>query len=155
MWLFCVQIRIFPIIATNDIRGMVLPALTLGGHMMSTVARFTRSSVMEAMKEDYTRTARAKGLRERTVVYKHVLKNSMIPVITIVGMQFGVMLGGAVLIETVFGYSGLGLLLYESINYRDYTVLQTLVLIFSLHFVVINLLVDILYAVVNPEIRLD
>ena len=152
---FCVKLKWFPIVPTGTLRGLILPAFTLGAYMMSTVARFTRSSIIEALKEDYTRTARAKGLRERTVIYKHVLKNSMIPVITIVGMQFGVMLGGAVLVESVFGYSGLGLLLIESINYRDYTMLQTLVLIFSLHFVVINLLVDVLYAVVNPEIRLD
>ena len=151
--LFCVKLQVLPIVTTGW-QGMILPAFTLGAFMMSTVARFTRSSIIEALKEDYTRTARAKGLKESTVIYKHVLKNSIIPVITIVGLEFGVMLGGAVLVESVFGYSGLGSLLIESINYRDYTTLQTLVLIFSLHFVVINLLVDILYAAVNPEIRL-
>lgn len=152
--LFCVKLKLFPIVPDGSLKGLILPAFTLGAFLASTVARFTRSSIIEALKEDYTRTARAKGLRERTVIYKHVLKNSMIPVITIVGMQFGVMLGGAVLVESVFGYSGVGSLLIESINYRDYTMLQTLVLIFSLHFVVINLLVDIFYAAVNPEIRL-
>ena len=123
--------------------------------MMAAVARFTRSSVIETMKEDYIRTARAKGLRERTVIYRHVLKNSMIPVITIVGLNFGVMLGGAVIVESVFGYSGIGMLLVDSINFRDYPMIQMLILIFSLHFVVINLIVDLLYAVVNPEIRLS
>lgn len=152
--LFCVKLKLFPIVSNGSLSGLILPAFTLGAFMCSTVARFTRSSIIEALKEDYTRTARAKGLRERTVIYKHVLRNSMIPVITIVGMQFGVMLGGAVLVESVFGYSGLGTLLVESINYRDYATLQILVLIFSLHFVLINLLVDILYATVNPEIRL-
>ena len=107
------------------------------------------------MKEDYVRTARAKGLKEKTIVYRHVLKNSMIPVITIVGLNFGVMLGGAVIVESVFGYSGIGMLLVDSINFRDYPMIQMLILIFSLHFVVINLIVDLLYAVVNPEIRLS
>lgn len=153
--LFCVKLRVFPIVPDGSLKSLILPAFTLGAYMMSTVARFMRSSIMEALKEDYTRTARAKGLRERTVIYKHVLRNSLIPVITIVGMQFGVMLGGAVLVESVFGYSGIGLLLIDSITYRDYTTLQMLVLIISLHFVVINLLVDIIYAVINPEIRLD
>ncbi len=152
---FCVKLHWFPIIPDGSFRSMILPSFTLGAYMMSTVARFMRSSIMEALKEDYTRTARAKGLKERTVIYKHVLRNSVIPVITIVGMQFGVMLGGAVLVESVFGYSGIGLLLLDAINYRDYTTLQALVLLISLHFVVINLLVDILYAVVNPEIRYD
>ncbi len=153
--ILCVKLHLFPIIPDGTFRGMVLPAFTLGAYMMSTVARFMRSSVIEALKEDYTRTARAKGLKERTVIYKHVLRNSVIPVITIIGMQLGVMLGGAVLVESVFGYSGIGLLLLDSIKYRDYTTLQMLILIISFHVVAINLLVDLLYAVVNPEIRYD
>ena len=152
---FCVKLGVFPIISSGDIRGLILPSITLGAYMMAAVARFTRSSVIETMKEDYIRTARAKGLRERTVIYRHVLKNSMIPVITIVGLNFGVMLGGAVIVESVFGYSGIGMLLVDSINFRDYPMIQMLILIFSLHFVVINLIVDLLYAVVNPEIRLS
>ena len=151
----CVNLRIFPIISSGDFRGLVLPAFTLGAYMMAAVARFTRSSVIETMKEDYIRTARAKGLKEKAVIYRHVLKNSMIPVITIVGLNFGVMLGGAVIVESVFGYSGIGMLLVDSINFRDYPVIQMLILIFSLHFVVINLIVDVLYAVLNPEIRLS
>lgn len=151
----CVNLGIFPIISSGDLKGLILPSFTLGAYMMSTVARFTRSSVIESMKEDYVRTARAKGLKERAIVYRHVLKNSMIPVITIVGLNFGVMLGGAVIVESVFGYSGIGMLLVDSINFRDYPMIQMLILIFSLHFVVINLIVDLLYAVVNPEIRLS
>ena len=152
---FCVKLGVFPIISSGDIRGLILPSITLGAYMMAAVARFIRSSVIETMKEDYIRTARAKGLRERTVIYRHVLKNFMIPVITIVGLNFGVMLGGAVIVESVFGYSGIGMLLVDSINFRDYPMIQMLILIFSLHFVVINLIVDLLYAVVNPEIRLS
>lgn len=152
--LFCVKLKIFPIMPDGSFKSLILPAFTMGAYMMSTVARFMRSAIMEALKEDYTRTARAKGLRERTVIYKHVLRNSIIPVITIIGMQFGVMLGGAVLVESVFGYSGIGLLLVDSITYRDYPTLQMLILIISLHLVVINMLIDVLYAVVNPEIRL-
>ena len=153
--IFCVNLGIFPIVSSGDIKGLILPAFTLGAYMMSTVARFMRSSIIETMKEDYVRTSRAKGLKERTIIYRHVLKNSMIPVITIVGLNFGVMLGGAVIVESVFGYSGIGMLLVESINFRDYPMIQMLILIFSLHFVVINMIVDILYAVVNPEIRLS
>ena len=153
IFVFCVKLKWFSIVPDGSLRSLILPAFTLGAYMMSTVARFMRSSIIEALKEDYTRTARAKGLRERTIIYKHVLRNSIIPVLTIIGMQFGVMLGGAVMIETVFGYSGIGKLLIDSINYRDYPLLQMLILLISLHYVVINMLVDVLYAVVNPEIR--
>ncbi|MCI8608429.1 MAG: ABC transporter permease [Firmicutes bacterium] len=153
--LFCVKLNLVPIVPDGSLKSMILPAFTLGVSLMATVARFMRSSIIEALKEDYTRTARAKGLKERTVIYKHVLKNSLLPVITIVGMQFSVMLGGSVLVESVFGYNGIGLLLVDSINYRDYSVLQMLILIISLHLVVINLIVDMLYAALNPEIRLE
>lgn len=107
------------------------------------------------MKEDYIRTARAKGLRERTVIWKHAFRNAMISVVTVVGLQFGFLLGGSVVTESVFAFPGLGSLLVESVNYRDYNAIQSLILIFSLHFVVINLVVDILYALLNPEIKLN
>lgn len=153
--LFGVKLKILPITGAATWRHMILPALTLGIGLSATVARFTRSSVIEALKEDYTRTARAKGLHEKVVVWKHVFRNSMISVVTVVGLQFGHLLGGSVLVEAVFGYPGLGSLMVDSISFRDYTTIQVLILIFSLHFVVINLLVDLLYAVLNPEIRYE
>ena len=123
--------------------------------MAAVVARFTRSSLIEVLKEDYIRTARAKGIKEKIVVWKHAFRNSMISVVTVIGLQFGFLLGGSVITESVFAYPGLGSLLIESVNYRDYPAIQSLILIFSLHFIVINLLVDILYAMLNPEIQLS
>lgn len=107
------------------------------------------------MKEDYIRTARAKGLREKSVIWKHAFRNAMISVVTVVGLQFGFLLGGSVVTESVFAFPGLGSLLVESVNYRDYNAIQSLILIFSLHFILINLVVDILYALLNPEIKLN
>ncbi len=107
------------------------------------------------MKEDYIRTARAKGLKEKTVTWGHAFRNSMISVVTVVGLQFGFLLGGSVVTEAVFAFPGLGQLLIESVNYRDYPAIQSLILLFSLQFIIINLVVDILYAVLNPEIKLS
>lgn len=149
--IFAVNLGILP--ATGD--NIILPAFTLGAPVAAIIARFTRSSVVEILKEDYVRTARAKGLKEKVVIWGHVFRNAMIPVITIVGLQFGFLLGGSVVTESVFGYPGIGNLLIESVNFRDYTMIQSLILIFSLNFIVINFVVDILYAVVNPEIELN
>ena len=150
--LFSVKLKWFPVSGSDTWKHMVLPVLTLGTGLSATIARFTRSSIIEAMKGDYTRTARAKGLSESTVIWKHVFRNSMISVVTVVGLQFGHLLGGSVLVEAVFGLSGLGSLMVDSINNRDYFMIQALILIFALNFVVINLLVDLLYAALNPEI---
>ena len=150
--LFSVKLRWFPVSGSDTWKHMVLPVLTLGTGLSATIARFTRSSIIEAMKGDYTLTARAKGLSESTVIWKHVFRNSMISVVTVVGLQFGHLLGGSVLVEAVFGLSGLGSLMVDSINNRDYFMIQALILIFALNFVVINLLVDLLYAALNPEI---
>ena len=133
----------------------MLPGIALGTSIAAIIARFTRSSIIEVMKEDYIRTARAKGLREKTVIWKHAFRNAMISVVTVVGLQFGFLLGGSVVTESVFAFPGLGSLLVESVNYRDYNAIQSLILIFSLHFIVINLVVDILYALLNPEIKLS
>ena len=130
-----------------------MPAFTLGGWLAATVTRFTRSAMLESLKEDYVRTARAKGLKENVVVWKHAFRNSLISVITIIGVSFGDLLGGAVLVESVFAYPGIGSLLVSSINFRDYAVVQALILIISANYVIINFIVDIMYAVVNPEIR--
>ncbi len=152
---FSVKLRWFPTTGVGSWKNLVLPAIALGTSIAAIIARFTRSSIVEVLKEDYIRTARAKGLREKTVTWGHAFRNSMISVVTVVGLQFGFLLGGSVVTEAVFAYPGLGQLLVESVNYRDYPAIQSLILIFSLQFIIINLIVDILYAVLNPEIKLS
>lgn len=152
---FSVKLRWFPTTGVGSWKNLVLPAIALGTSIAAIIARFTRSSIIEVLKEDYIRTARAKGLREKTVTWGHAFRNSMISVVTVVGLQFGFLLGGSVVTEAVFAYPGLGQLLVESVNYRDYPAIQSLILIFSLQFIIINLIVDILYAVLNPEIKLS
>ena len=152
--IFSVNLKIFPTTGADGFSSLVLPAFTLGTSVAAVVARFTRSSLIEVMKEDYIRTARAKGLREKAVIWKHAFRNSMISVVTVIGLQFGYLLGGSVVTESVFAFPGLGSLLIESVNYRDYPAIQSLILIFSLYFLIINLLVDVLYALLNPEIQL-
>lgn len=152
---FSVKLRWFPTTGVGSWKNLVLPAVALGTSIAAIIARFTRSSIVEVLKEDYIRTARAKGLREKTVTWGHAFRNSMISVVTVVGLQFGFLLGGSVITEAVFAYPGLGQLLVESVNYRDYPAIQSLILIFSLQFIIINLIVDILYAVLNPEIKLS
>lgn len=152
--LFAVKWRLLPSTGGDELKSLILPSFTLGVGVAAVIARFTRSSVIEVLKEDYVRTARAKGLKENLIVWKHVFRNSMISVITVVGLQFGFLLGGSVVVESIFGYPGLGTLLIDSVSFRDYPMIQSLILIFSLNFIIINLIVDLLYAVVNPEIEL-
>lgn len=153
--IFSVKLRWFPTTGADSLKSLVLPSIALGASIAAIIARFTRSSIIEVLKDDYIRTARAKGLKENVVIWKHAFRNSMISVVTVVGLQFGFLLGGSVVTESVFAFPGLGSLLVESVNYRDYPAIQSLILIFSLHFVVINLIVDILYALLNPEIQLS
>lgn len=152
---FSVNLKWLPTTGADSWKSFILPSIALGTSIAAIIARFTRSSIIEVMKEDYIRTARAKGLKERTVIWKHAFRNAMISVVTVVGLQFGFLLGGSVVTESVFAFPGLGSLLVESVNYRDYNAIQSLILIFSLHFIVINLVVDILYALLNPEIKLN
>lgn len=152
---FSVNLKWLPKTGADSWKSFILPSIALGTSIAAIIARFTRSSIIEVMKEDYIRTARAKGLKGRTVIWKHAFRNAMISVVTVVGLQFGFLLGGSVVTESVFAFPGLGSLLVESVNYRDYNAIQSLILIFSLHFVVINLVVDILYALLNPEIKLN
>ncbi|HEY5523899.1 MAG TPA: ABC transporter permease subunit [Clostridium sp.] len=152
--IFSVKLKILPTVGAGTWKHLVLPAFTLGIGIAAIIARFTRSSIIEILKEDYIRTARAKGLKERWVIWKHVFRNSMISVVTVIGLQCGFLLGGSVITESVFAYPGLGTLLIDSVNFRDYPTIQALILIFALHFIVINLIVDVLYAVLNPEIQL-
>jgi len=132
---------------------LLLPALTLGLAMAGVVTRMVRSSVLEAIGQDYVRTARAKGLSERGVVWKHALKNALIPTVTVVGLQFGTLLGGAVVVEQVFSWPGIGWLVVQSIFARDYPVVEGVTLVVGVLFVVINTTVDVLYSVLDPRVR--
>ena len=152
--LFSVRLGWLPTGGYGGWQYFVLPAFTLGTGVAAVMARFTRSAFVEIAAEDYVRTARAKGVPERGIVWKHTFRNALIPVITLTGLQFGFLLGGAIVVETVFAWPGLGRLLVDSVSYRDYPVIQAEILLFSSEFVLINLIVDLLYAVVNPEIRL-
>jgi glutathione transport system permease protein len=152
--LFAVRLRWLPSGGYGTWQHFVLPSFTLGLGVAAVLARFTRSAFVEVASEDYVRTARSKGLPERRVVWTHTLRNALIPVITMTGLQFGFLLGGAVVVETVFSWPGLGRLMIDSVSYRDYPVIQAEIMLFSLEFILINLAVDLLYAAVNPEIRL-
>ncbi|MCM3271892.1 nickel ABC transporter permease [Paenibacillus elgii] len=153
--LFSVQLGWLPTGGVDTWQGYVLPSITLGAGIMSMLARFSRASLLESLKQDYIRTGRAKGLNERAVVWGHAMKNSMISVVTVAGLQFGFLLGGSVIVETVFSIPGLGRLLIDSIAFRDYTVIQAELLLFAVEFILVNLLVDVLYGVLNPKIRLS
>ena len=151
--LFSVKLGWFPTGGSDSWKSYILPSITLGAGVAAVIARFARSSLMEILKEDYIRTGRAKGLKENAVVWRHALKNAMIPVITMTGLQFGFLLGGSIVVETVFSWPGLGRLLIDSVSFRDYPLIQAEMLLFALEFILINLLVDILYGVMNPQIR--
>lgn len=153
--LFAVQLGWLPTGGLESWKSYILPSITLGAGVAAVVARFSRSSLMDILKDDYIRTGRAKGLSESKVVWGHGLKNAMIPVVTMTGLQFGFLLGGSVVIETVFSWPGLGRLLIDSVAYRDYPVIQAEMLIFALEFVLINLIVDLIYGFLNPQIRYD
>lgn len=135
------------------LQHLILPGIALGTIPMAIIARMTRSSMLEVMRSDYIRTARAKGMRMFWVVYKHSLKNAVIPVLTVIGLQMGLLLGGAILTETIFGWPGIGRYIYEAIGYRDYPVIQSGILVVATIFVLINLVVDLLYAAVDPRIK--
>ena len=153
--LFAVTLGWLPTGGMESWKSYILPAFTLGTGVAAVVARFTRSSLMDVLKEDYIRTGRSKGLSERDVTWGHGLRNAMIPVVTMTGLQFGFLLGGSVVIESVFSWPGLGKLLIDSVAYRDYPVIQAEMLIFALEFIIINLIVDLLYGVLNPQIRYE
>lgn len=139
----------------DAIRHLILPVVALGTIPLAIIARMTRSSMLEVMSLDYMRTARAKGLNEYRVVFRHAMRNSLLPVVTIVGLQLGGLLSGAVLTETIFGLTGVGRTLFDAISSRDYTVVQAFTLVIALVFVIINLIVDISYAFLDPRIRLS
>ncbi|HFV9519944.1 TPA: glutathione ABC transporter permease GsiC [Salmonella enterica subsp. enterica serovar Eastbourne] len=153
MQIFSVDLGWLPTVGADSWQHYILPSLTLGAAVASVMARFTRSSFVDVLSEDYMRTARAKGVSETWVVLKHGLRNAMIPVVTMMGLQFGFLLGGSIVVEKVFNWPGLGRLLVDSVDMRDYPVIQAEVLLFSLEFILINLVVDVLYAAINPAIK--
>jgi peptide/nickel transport system permease protein len=154
MLVFSVHLGLFPTTGIGTFKHLVLPSLALGAHSTAVVARLTRSSMLEVIRQDYIRTARAKGLNEYSVILQHALKNALIPVVTIVFLRFGTLLGGAVLAETVFAWPGIGLLMIEAIGSRDYPVVQGCVLMVSVSFVFVNLITDLIYPFIDPRIRL-
>ncbi|KUO76447.1 MAG: peptide ABC transporter permease [Clostridia bacterium BRH_c25] len=156
---FCVKLKVLNISGFNGqiwtregFVTMILPAATLGFNSAAMIARMTRSSVLEIIHQDYIHTARAKGLNERIVVLKHALKNALIPIVTVIGVNFGALLGGTVVVESVFAINGIGRLMVQAINARDFPMVQGTVLVVASTFVLINLLTDILYAVIDPRI---
>jgi glutathione transport system permease protein len=153
MQVFSVQLGWFPTVGAGTWKHYVLPSITLGAGVAAVMARFTRAAFIEVMQEDYVRTARAKGLSERIVVIKHTFRNALIPVVTMMGLQFGFLLGGSIVVETVFAWPGVGMLLVDAVIMRDYPVIQGLILLFSFEFILINLIVDVLYGMINPTIR--
>jgi peptide/nickel transport system permease protein len=184
MWWFAVELGLFPAIGTGDydllfslipglffppgstlldfltvlwkvIRHLIMPSLTLSAFLMAVLARQTRSSMLEVLNSDYIRTARAKGAPESRVIFVHTIKNAMIPVITVAGVSFGAMLGGTIIIESVFSYNGLGYYLIDAIHTRDYPVIQGVILWYALIFALVNLFVDVIYGWLDPRIVYD
>jgi peptide/nickel transport system permease protein/oligopeptide transport system permease protein len=152
---FAVILKWLPAGGTGSWQHVILPSFTLAAFVVAFIARMTRSTMLETLSQDFTTTARSKGLKEKVVIVKHALKNALIPIITVVGLQFGSLLAGAVLTETVFAWPGLGRLLYDSISARDYPMIQGVILIFGLLYIFVNLAVDLIYAFVDPRIRYD
>lgn len=153
MQIFSVKLGWLPTVGADSWKHYILPCATLGAAVAAVMARFTRASFVEVIQDDFVRTARAKGLSEPVVIFKHTLRNALIPVVTMMGLQFGFLLGGSIVVETVFNWPGMGRLLVDAVNQRDYPVIQGLVLLFSFEFILINLLVDVLYGAINPSIR--
>ncbi|KAF0820544.1 MULTISPECIES: nickel ABC transporter permease [unclassified Cytobacillus] len=155
MYFFSVKLQVLPVAGWDSLLHVILPAITLGAGGAAIVARMTRSSMLEVIRQDYIRTARAKGLREQIIIYKHALRNALIPVITVVGLQFGALLGGTVLVESIFAINGLGRMIVDAIRMRDLPMVQGGVLFASLIFVVVNLFVDVFYRFFNKRIELN
>lgn len=152
---FSVDLGWFPVAGRGTFSHLVLPAITLGVSSTAIITRMTRSSMLEVLDQDYVRTARAKGVLNRSLVVKHALRNALVPVITVAGLEFGRLLAGAVLTETVFTWPGIGRLLVDSILARDYPVVQGAVMLIAISFILVNLVVDLVYGVIDPRIRYD
>ena len=150
---FAIKLGALPVSGSGTLSHLVLPAITLGGALAAILTRMVRTSMLEELGQDYIRTARAKGLPERTVVYRHALRNAMIPVLTVVGLQFGALLAGAIVTETIFSWPGIGRLTIQAISNRDYYLVEGCILAIGLTYVGVNFLTDLLYSVANPRIR--
>ena len=148
-----VQWRMLPTGGRGTMAQLALPAITLGVHLLALTARFSRGAVLDVMRQDYVRTGRAKGLNERLLLMRHIMKNAMIPIVTVIGLQVGAMFSGAVVTETVFSWPGIGRLMVQAISTRDFPIVQATVMIVALIFVVVNLLVDLTYAWLDPRIK--
>lgn len=146
--------ELLPSFGMGGIDNFILPSLVLGSVLTGLLTRLTRSEVLEEMSADYVRTARAKGLPERLVLWKHILRNALNPVVTVIGLQLGRLLGGTIIVEVVFAWPGIGRLLVLALQQNDYAIVQTLIILFAFFFVLINIAVDILYTVLNPRVRL-
>ena len=155
IYLFAIKLDLLPVSGWYGIEYMILPAVTLGAALAAILTRMVRSSVIEELNEDYVRTARAKGLNERQVIYKHVLKNGLIPVVTVVGLQFGVLLAGAIITEVIFSWPGLGRLTIDAINSRDYPMVQGCILMIALTYIIANVMTDFAYRLLDPRIRVE
>ncbi len=153
--IFSVKLHLLPAGGIGTFRHLILPSLALASFSTAFIARMTRSSMMEVMGQDYITTARSKGLLEKVVILKHGLRNAFIPIVTVIGLQFGSLLGGAVLTETVFAWPGIGRLIVDSISARDYPMVQGVVLVFAVLYILVNLIVDVLYAYIDPRIHYD
>jgi ABC-type dipeptide/oligopeptide/nickel transport system permease component len=152
LFFFAVELRWFPVIGFGDWKHLVLPAFNLGIIESASLSRVTRTAMLEVLNQDYVRTARAKGLSERIVVFKHVLRNALLPVITVLGLQIGGLIGGAFIIEVVFAWHGIGELAVKAISWRDFTITQGVILISAGTYVLVNLVVDILYKFIDPRV---
>lgn len=153
IWMFSYQLNVFPISGYQGFYSLILPSITLGLGSAGNIARMTRSSMLEVIKQDFMRTAQAKGLAMIPMIFKHALQNAMIPVITLIGLQFGFLLAGAVVIETVFALPGLGSFSIEAITKRDLPTVQGLVLFMAFLFIITNMIVDLVYSLVDPRIK--
>jgi len=153
--LFSITLGLLPVSGRDGFLHLILPALTLGGGLAATTTRMVRGSMLEEIRQDYVRTARAKGLSERAVLFGHALRNGLIPVITVLGLQAGMLLAGAIITESIFSWPGLGRLTVQAINARDYPLVQGCILAIALTYIFINLATDVLYSVVDPRIRYD
>jgi len=155
IYLFAIKFDLLPVSGRYGPEYLILPAITMGAPLAAVLTRMVRSSVIEELREDYVRTARAKGLSERHVVYKHVLKNGLIPVVTVIGLQFGVLLAGAIITEMIFSWPGVGRLTVESINARDYPMVQGCILMIAITYIFANLLTDFAYRLLDPRIKVE
>jgi ABC-type dipeptide/oligopeptide/nickel transport system permease component len=153
--LLSIMVGLLPVSGRGDFSHLILPALTLGAGLAATTTRMVRSSMLEEIRQDYVRTARAKGLNERVVLFGHALRNGLIPVITVLGLQAGVLLAGAIVTETIFSWPGLGRLTFQAISARDYPLVQGCILTIALTYILINLVTDVLYSFVDPRIQYD